>query len=137
VGAALTARTQGCPGLAVSIASAAPRHWETAARVAGDVLRGLLAAAEPMVLNLNVPDLPLDELRGLRRATLASFGAVQMTITEAGRGYVQVGVEAEQAAVEPGTDAALVAEGFATVTALRPICELDDVDLANLLTSTI
>jgi hypothetical protein len=81
-----------------------------------------VTAPEPLVLNLNVPDLPVAELRGVRRAALASFGAVQMTITEAGRGCVQVGVTAEEeAAAEPGTDAALIAAGYATVTALHPI----------------
>jgi 5'-nucleotidase len=137
VGAALTARTQGRRGLAVSLASTAPRHWETAGRLAVAVLRVLLAAPEPLVLNLNVPDLPVAELRGVRRARLAGFGAVQTTITEAGRGYVQVGVAAEEAVAEPGTDAALVATGYATVTALHPICELDDVDLPDLPASTI
>jgi 5'-nucleotidase len=126
VGAALTACTQGCPGLAVSLASRHPEHWGTAAQVAGEVLRALLAAAQPLVLNVNVPDLPPAALRGLRRARLASFGAVQMTIADVGRGYVQLGVAAASGAErEPGTDATLIAAGFATVTALHPICQRD------------
>lgn len=38
---------------------------------------------------------------------------------------------------EPGTDAAQVAAGYATVTALRRICGRDDVDLSGLAASTI
>jgi 5'-nucleotidase len=133
VGAALTARTRGLPGMAVSLAGADPEHWETAAGVAGEVLRHLLAAGEPLVLNLNVPDLPSRQLRGLRRARLAPFGRVQTTITDVGQGYVQLGVAAEEDLEhEPDTDAALVAAGFATVTALHPICERGDVELPGI-----
>ncbi|MEA2615961.1 MAG: 5/3-nucleotidase [Chloroflexota bacterium] len=133
VGAALTARTQGLPGLAVSLAGAHPEHWETAAGVAGEVLRHLLAAGEPLVLNLNVPDLPPRRVRGLRRARLAPIGRVQTTITDIGKGYVQIGVAAEEDAEhEPDTDTALVAAGFATVTALHSICERDDVELPGI-----
>jgi 5'-nucleotidase len=132
VGAALTARTQGRPGMAVSLAGPHPEHWDTAACVAGEVLRVLLAAGEMLVLNVNVPDVPVAGLRGIRRASLASFGAVQTTITEVGRGYVQLGIAVdEDAATEPGTDAALVAAGYATVTALDPICERRGVRLPD------
>jgi 5'-nucleotidase len=133
VGAALTARTQGLPGLAVSLAGAHPEHWGTAAEMAGEVLRHLLAAGEPLVLNLNVPDLPASRLRGLRRARLAPLGRVQTTIIDIGQGYVQIGVAAEEDPEhEPGTDAALLAAGFATVTALQSICERDDVELTGI-----
>lgn len=133
VGAALTARTQDLPGLAVSLVGPDPEHWETAAAVAGEVLRHLLAAAEPLVLNLNVPDLPGSRLRGLRRARLAPYGRVQTTIADIGKGYVRLGVaDEEDPDHAPDTDAALVAAGFATVTALHSICERDDVELPGI-----
>jgi 5'-nucleotidase len=133
VGAALTAGTQGLPGLAVSLAGEHPEHWETAGAMAGEVLRRLLAAGEPLVLNLNVPDLPASRLRGLRRARLARVGRVQAAITDISQGYVQIGVgAAEHPEHEPGTDAALVAAGFATVTALDSICERDEVELTGI-----
>jgi 5'-nucleotidase len=130
VGAALTGRTQGRPGLAVSLASAAPEHWDAAAAVAGTVLRWLTHLHEPVVLNVNVPDLPPAEVRGIRRARLAVFGVVQMSIAEVGQGYVQLGVATgDEPEHEPDTDAGLLAAGFATVTALQPICEREDVNL--------
>jgi hypothetical protein len=75
----------------VSLASADPEHWGTTAQVASTMLRALLGVAHPLVPNLNVSDLPPPALCGLRRARLAGFGAVQMTITDIGKGYVQSG----------------------------------------------
>jgi 5'-nucleotidase len=133
VGATLTAHTQGCRGLAVSLASANPVHWETAAALAKEAIRLLLAGDRPLVLNLNVPDVPITELRGLRRARLASFGVVQTAITEVGKGPVKVGVTDAGAELEAGTDSALIAAGFATITPLDPICETRDVDLPGVI----
>jgi len=59
VGAALTAASQGLPALAVSLATAHPTHWDTAAQVAARALDWFVAhAGEPYVLNVNVPDIP-------------------------------------------------------------------------------
>lgn len=132
MGATLTGRSQGCRALAVSLAGGTPSHWGTAARLAVEALRMVLEAAEPLVLNLNVPDVPSDRVRGLRRARLAAFGAVQTTVSEVGRGYVKLGVADTTAAFEPDTDAALVAEGYAAATPLNPLCEAEDVRLPGL-----
>jgi 5'-nucleotidase len=81
VGAALTARNGGISGVAISQEVAdvavegqgwedvvAAQLWETAAAVAAVVVGGVLAeaSAEPVVLNVNVPNLPLEELKGWR-----------------------------------------------------------------------
>lgn len=120
VGAALSAAAHGIRAMAVSIAAGTPQHWETAALVSSRALAWLTAVPlDDRVLNVNVPDVAPDRLRGLRPATLASFGAVQARVKEVGTGYVQLtysGVEAED---EPGTDHYLLARGWATATMLR------------------
>jgi 5'-nucleotidase len=83
IGAALTARTGGLSGVAVSQAVTGfgvegqgwddmlqGQLWETAAAVADVVVGGLIAdpPAEPVVLNVNVPNLPLAMIKGWRRA---------------------------------------------------------------------
>jgi 5'-nucleotidase len=123
VGAALTAATHECRAVAVSLDVGGPRHWETATAVARVVIPCALDAEPATVLNVNVPNVPLSELRGIRSADLARFGAVQTTVTEVGQGYVQLGYHDVEAEHEPGTDAALVAAGYATVTPLLPVCE--------------
>ena len=79
VGAALTARTGGISGVAVSQAVTgfgvegqgwdemlADQHWDVAAAVANAIVRNLLAdgTKAPVVININVPNLPLERIRG-------------------------------------------------------------------------
>ncbi len=135
-GAALAAALHGIRAIAVSIASPAPRHWMTA----GAVLRPVLVWAEQharadRALNLNVPDLPIGQVRGLRRARLAQLGAVQAKV-ETTDGHLRLsfsdvetfagtdvptddhGDHSTQSDA-PETDATLLAHGWATVTQLR------------------
>lgn len=131
VGAALTGRTYGSRAMAASLAidletsqdPDATLHWPTAARLAGLCLPLLLDSNEGYVLNLNVPNLPIDRLRGVRPARLAPFGAVQTNVVEVGEGYVQLTVADIEPTDDQDTDAALLAAGYATVTLLDPLCE--------------
>lgn len=133
VGAALTAATHGCRAMAVSMAAADPSQWETAAIVARAMVPVVIDHAGPTaVLNVNVPDVPPSELRGIRRAGLARFGAVQANVAEVAEGFVKVTFGDVDAECEEGTDAALIADGYATVTPLNPICEARGVDLPDL-----
>lgn len=135
VGAALTASTFGCRAMAVSLYSGgftgapgvlgADPRWETAAEVARGILPWLIDAPGGTVLNLNVPNLPASELRGLRRADLAPFGAVQTNVVEKGEGYMKIALTEIDEEPEPGTDAALLNEGFATITPLQAVCVAD------------
>jgi 5'-nucleotidase len=132
VGAALTAAAQGRRAMAVSldvlpadgglqIPGDAVLHWETAARQARELLDWLVSAPESTVLNLNVPDRP--SVSELRQATLATFGQAQMAVAEQGEGFIRMTAERNGERLVAGTDLALLAEGYATVTALRPPAE--------------
>ena len=55
-----------------------------------------------------------------------------MTVAEAGHGFVRTSLEEPGQAVQPGTDLALLAEGYASVTAIRAATEVTDVDLSGL-----
>lgn len=135
VGAALTASTFGCRAMAVSLYSGgftgapgvlgADPRWETAAEIARRLLPWLIDAPASTVLNLNVPNLPLPALRGLRRADLARFGAVQTNVVEKGEGYIKIALTEIDEDLEPGTDAALLNEGYATITPLQAVCAAD------------
>ena len=67
VGAALQARFRGLPAMAVSISDLGSEHYETAARVAARLVRALADGELPAdtLLNINVPDLPAREIRGV------------------------------------------------------------------------
>ncbi|GAA0471860.1 5'/3'-nucleotidase SurE [Paractinoplanes deccanensis] len=149
VGAALTAANDRVRAMAVSLDVLSPSdvdatasggaaivvpddsvlHWETAARTAADLLDWLTEAPAGTVLNLNVPDRSLDEVAGLREATLAPFGQAQMALAESGEGFVRTAIEKTGEPLVPGSDIALLAEGYATVTAIRPPSEISGVRL--------
>ncbi|WP_298455382.1 5'/3'-nucleotidase SurE [uncultured Cellulomonas sp.] len=123
VGAALCAASLGVRALAVSLDSADPQHWATAGVVTAHALPWALdRPAGDGVLNVNVPDLPVDRVRGVRSAPLARFGAVQTTVDadDAGRHTVRF-VEPDRGR-DPDSDAGLLAGGWATLTLLRAPC---------------
>lgn len=122
VGAALTAVSHGMRAMAVSLASAAPQHWDAAIEAARRAFP-LLDDGAIGVVNVNAPDVPADDLRGLRPARLAKFGVVQTTVLETGSGLIRLAIMDEEAEHEEGTDAALLAAGWATVTLVDPFCE--------------
>jgi len=149
VGATFTGSYAGLHGMAVSLDVLSPRvassrsggaamdvisedddekrHWSSAAELAVRLIPTLQHTAPGTVFNLNVPDLHLDGIRGLRRAALAQFGQVQMSIAEAGEGFVRTAVQAADELLEPQTDLAALAEHFAVVTPLRAPVEAADV----------
>ena len=82
VGAAITARNGGISGIAVSQAvtgfgvegqgwddAVRGQRWDDAATVAQSVVEGWIAnpTEEPVVINVNVPNLPVAQMRGWRR----------------------------------------------------------------------
>jgi broad specificity polyphosphatase/5'/3'-nucleotidase SurE len=78
VGAALTASQLGISALAVSLRSGtAPEPWESAADLAVALIPLLRGAPARTVLNLNVPALPLREIRGLRWARVSGAGLIK------------------------------------------------------------
>ena len=127
VGAVLTGQNFGISGLAVSVATpeggSGEWHWDTAARVAVDVLPLLLAAPRRSAINLNVPALDYDDVRGVRWARLAPFGAVRAAVSSNEDGKVQFELVASDHTPDPDTDVALLAEGFATLTTLVGVTE--------------
>jgi 5'-nucleotidase len=146
VGAALTASTFGARAMAVSLnvrtrtvsgaglppSTLASPCWETAAEFARRTLPTLLDSAPGTVFNINAPNIPLERVRGFEPARLARFGAVQTNVAERGEGYVKVTLAEIDAEYEPGTDAALVAAGYATITALQAVCEAGTVRVPEL-----
>jgi 5'-nucleotidase len=145
VGAAMTAASYGVRAAAFSLdvhSGAGKPQWETAAAVATQVILALPDLPRGQVLNVNIPNVPRHLLRGIRRGRLAAFGAVQIDIIEAAEGYLQVTMSEQDAGARPGdaaprdagpgdagpeaapgTDSALLAAGYASVTPLQPISE--------------
>lgn len=129
VGAALTAAIGGVPAMAVSLDShwhlgvdpnteVRHRNWGTAAAAAVDLVPTLLALDEPLVLNVNVPDVPLDRLKALRETEIAPTAVLGLVELD---GVARLDMRPGADPLPDGrqTDAALLAAGHVTITALR------------------
>jgi 5'-nucleotidase len=141
VGAAFTAYQQDCPALAVSSAvldmtASSPVHWETAADIAGLAFDWLIEGGHHAILNCNVPDVPIEEVLGIRVAGLAHVGAAQTSVTDDRGEAFKVTLGGADESAEVQSDAALVQKGFAAVTALRPVVEDVRIDLSGMPTET-
>lgn len=66
VAAAMEGRFLGCPALAVSLTSTNPQHYPTAVQVSLQLVKMLtnVPGKKDLLLNVNVPDLPYEQLQG-------------------------------------------------------------------------
>ena len=123
---------RGSHGLAISLAYSDPWQWETAVASASKAADWVLAhRGRPVVLNVNVPALPPDEIRGTKWAQLDEFGyfrvatadyeeqLLQFEISTGPSGQVEVG--GSEAGRNPLTDTALCRAGYVTMTALTAV----------------
>ena len=122
VGAALTGGLGGTWGMAVSLdVGIEPEtcHWDVGADAALRLVPLLFTRPRGAVVNVNVPNAP--EARGFVEAPLAPFGIVQTTLTEADEHYVRLAVEDLPLLPAEDSDAALLADGWVTVTGIDPV----------------
>src|SRR4051812_37199664 len=123
VGATLTGAGYGIPGVAVSIDWSVERedHWDVAARMAASAVGG---GAQPhgdaRVLTVNVPTRQFAEIRGVRDAELAPAGEVWVASADVSQGDLKIEITG-RADPAPGTDVALVHDGWVSVTPLMSI----------------
>ena len=137
VGAALAGANFGVSGLAVSIAPGKPIKWDTAASVAVTALGWVEAARRGTVLNVNVPNLELDEVKGVRVGRLAPFGTVQAALTGKGEGRISMELRANEQKLDADTDTMLVLGGYVSVTSLVGPRAVDPGDAAEVLAAGI
>jgi 5'-nucleotidase len=124
VAAATEGRFLGYPAIAVSIASHAPRFFDTAARVAAELVQRLCAQpiASDSILNVNVPDLPYDELQGMVATRLGHRHKAEPVVKSEdprGRPIYWVGPAGAEQDAGPGTDFYAVRNGFVSITPLQ------------------
>jgi len=126
VAAAIEGRFLGLPTIAVSMVPDEGRvqHFETGARVARILVDRLLA--EPLhrstILNVNVPDLPFDEIQGFRATRLGYRHRAEPVVKARdprGRKIYWVGMAGPGQDAGPGTDFHAVASGHVSVTPLQ------------------
>lgn len=125
VAAAMEGRFLGLPAIAVSmVCNAQPQHFDTAASIAANLVRQLQARPLPAdtILNVNVPDLPLDQIQGMEATRLGhrhkSEPVIQMHDPR-GRTIYWVGPAGAEQDAGPGTDFHAVRQGRVSVTPIH------------------
>lgn len=114
----------GVPAIAMSLASHSPSSFDTAARVAADLVRRFQSNPfpQPVLLNVNVPDVPYGELRGTQTTRLGKRHKAEPVVKSLNpRGQTVYWVGAAGAAQDAGegTDFHAVANKFVSVTPLQ------------------
>jgi len=124
VAAAMEGRFLGLPAIAVSLTSFEPRYFETAARAVANIVKRL--QAEPLkkdsILNINVPNLPEDEIQGIRATRLGNRHMSEGVITQTdprGEPMYWVGPPGKAQDAGEGTDFYAVEHDFISITPLQ------------------
>ena len=124
VAAAMEGRFLGLPAIAVSLVGREGRHFTTAARVVLDLLDKLKSHQLPTdtILNVNVPDIPYAELKGVEATRLGQRHKAEPVIKAAdpnGSPVYWVGRAGPEADAGPGTDFNAVRQQRVSVTPLH------------------
>ncbi len=124
VAAATEGRFLGLPAVAISLVGSNPVHFDTAAQVAVTLLKQLIAKPLPQdtILNVNVPDMPLKDLKGFQATRLGQRHKSEPVITSKdprGRDIYWVGPPGAEQDAGPGTDFYAINAGFVSVTPLQ------------------
>jgi 5'-nucleotidase len=124
IAAAFEGRHLGFPAIAVSLCSKNGKHYETAAIIAKNIILQLVANPLPAktILNVNVPDLPFSELKGIEITRLGSrhpSSSASKTIDPRGREHYWIGEAGDAKDASCGTDFFAIENGYVSVTPLH------------------
>jgi 5'-nucleotidase len=108
-------------------------HYLTAAKIAVKVIQEYQKKGLPKytLMNINVPDVPMNRIKGIvpaRQGFRHYSSAVLRRTDHRGKDYFWVGGQYQGFAKDPGTDCALVDQGYVALTPLK----LDVTDMSFL-----
>jgi 5'/3'-nucleotidase len=124
VAAAVEGRFLGLPAIAVSLVTNGNNHFATAARVAAELVMRLqrMPLGAATILNVNVPDLPFEQIKGTQVTRLGfrhRSEPVIRSLDPKGKEVFWVGPAGAEQDAGPGTDFHAIANGYVSVTPLQ------------------
>ena len=124
VAAATEGYLLGIPSIAVSLTSFAGEHFSTAGKVAAEIVAKYIEKpiAEPVLLNVNVPDIPYAELQGMEITRLGRRHKAEPVVkmkSPRNETVYWVGAAGAAADAGPGTDFHAVEHGRVSITPLQ------------------
>ncbi len=138
VAAATEGRFLGLPAMAISLASSDPQHFATAAHVAVTLMQTIVKNPLPKdtLLNVNVPDIPLAQLKGYQATRLGQRHKSEPVIKAQdprGRTLYWVGPPGSEQDAGVGTDFYAIKTGYVSITPLQ--LDLSRYDQLEMLTA--
>lgn len=124
VAAATEGRFLGFPAIAISLTSSDPKHFDTAAQVAVTLMQQIMNKPLPRdtLLNVNVPDIALSELKGYQVTRLGQRHKSEPVVKaqdQRGREIYWVGPPGSAQDAGEGTDFYAIKMGYVSITPLQ------------------
>lgn len=124
VAAATEGRFLGFPAIAVSLVGRQSQHYETAAEITKQLVLRLINDPLPAntILNVNVPDLPLDKIQGVEVTRLGKRHSAEPIVRDTdprGQTIYWIGPAGPEQDAGPGTDFYAVNHGKVSITPLQ------------------
>ncbi len=124
VGAAREGPLFGINAIAVSLVDEKLGHFETASDVTIRIVKALsgFKSQESVLLNVNVPDCPIEDLKGIEVTKLGRWPNPKCATRVASNGsqsHFTLGDQIWPTQYEDGTDFSAIKRGYASVTALK------------------
>ena len=124
VAAAMEGRFLGLPAIAFSLVGENCQHYDAAATVARQLVQKICTMALPSqtILNVNIPDLPLEKIRGIEVTRLGRRHVAEPVIKEKdprGRPIYWIGPPGLAEDAGPGTDFYAINRHYISITPLQ------------------
>lgn len=124
VAAAMEGRYLGLPAIAFSMVGDNIQYYDTAAAIARQLVQKMRANLLPSqtILNVNIPDLPLDKIKGIEVTRLGTRHGAEPLVKEfdpRGRPIYWVGPPGGEADAGPGTDFYAISQNCVSITPLQ------------------
>jgi 5'-nucleotidase len=124
VAAAIEGRFLGYPAIAVSMSSFTPNHFASGARAACELVSRIKESALPResILNVNVPDLPWEEIKGWKVTRLGNRHRAEGVVQghdPRNEPIYWIGPAGAEQDAGPGTDFHAISNGYISITPLK------------------
>lgn len=124
VAAAIEGRFLGLPAIAISMVGDNIQHYESASLIAQQLVKTLSVNKLPSqtILNVNVPNLPINEIKGLQVTRLGTRHAAAPVLKSndpRGRPIYWIGPPGAEADAGIGTDFHAISMGYVSITPLH------------------
>ena len=124
VAAAMEGRFLGLPAVAISITSFQPSYFEDAAQMSYEMISKLTTTQLPndVIININIPDLPKDEINGIQTTRLGNRHKAEPVIQAEdprGKPIYWVGAAGPEQDSGPGTDFHAIKNGYVSVSPMH------------------